>query len=315
MKSRIKKLLASFKNQSGFGLLEVIVAMALFMIVIVAGSGGVLQTYSINTLSGTETQAKLYAQEGIEAVHSIAKQDFANIAVGTYGLNPSSGSWVFSGTTETLGDYTRRIQVQEVQRDGSGNIVASGGTVDPDMYRIVSIVNWSLSPTRNNTVDLVTYVSNYRQDITTGGNTMASNVEADYSAANWPNNRRDLRDFYLTNIGETTVTIASMSVEWFTNSNNSLNSIEFDNSSVWTGGDTSIVSADITDWDIAAGVTQENILGFSGAMNSETNVTIVYTFTDASTKEVIIGGIIVGLLLILTVFLIFSARKHAYATK
>lgn len=169
MKIIRKKVRSNFNNQAGFGLIELIVAMGLFMIVVVTGTGGVLQTYSLNTLSRTETQAKLYAQEGIAATHSIVKQDWANISAGTYGLDTGGGLWAFSGISDTLGDYTRTTQIEAVERDGSGNIVVSGGTVDPDTFKITSTVNWSLSPTRNNTVDLIAYLTNYRKAIITAG--------------------------------------------------------------------------------------------------------------------------------------------------
>src|SRR5260221_3387378 len=43
-----------------------------------------------------------------------------------------SGVWAFSGASNVLSKYTRVLTVSDVQRDGSGNIVASGGTVDPN---------------------------------------------------------------------------------------------------------------------------------------------------------------------------------------
>lgn len=169
MKTITKKIQAELIKQKGFGLLELIVAMALFMIVVVVGAGGVLQTYSINTLSGTETQAKLYAQEGVEATHSIAKQNWALMVPGAYGLDTGGGNWVFSGSSDTLGNYVRTTQIQTVQRDGSGNVVTSGGTVDPDIFKVNVSIDWSLSPTRNNTVDLETYLTNYRKAIVSAG--------------------------------------------------------------------------------------------------------------------------------------------------
>ena len=58
-------------SQPAFGLIETIVALGIFLIIAVTGVTTVLHSYSINRLSQEETQAKLYAQEGIEAVKSI----------------------------------------------------------------------------------------------------------------------------------------------------------------------------------------------------------------------------------------------------
>ena len=152
-------------KSAGFGIIEIIVAMSIMIIIAATGTSTVLHSFSSNRLGGEETQATLFAQEGVEAVRSIKNQDWTNLSTGTYGLDDSGGTWALSGSSETEGKFTRQIVISQVQRDSNGDIVDSGGTVDSDTLKATSQVDWEFSPTRNNTVTLVTYLSNFEKPI------------------------------------------------------------------------------------------------------------------------------------------------------
>lgn len=156
------------KHQAGFGLLETLVATAIFLIVAGGGAVLVLGAFSTNRLGTEQTQAIGYAQEGLEAARSVHKQGWAGMTPGTYGIDPSGGSWAFSGSSNTSGKFSRQIIIEQAQRDGSGNIVNSGGTPDPDTVRVTSSVQWGFTPTRNNTVNLTSYLTHWQKPI--GGN-------------------------------------------------------------------------------------------------------------------------------------------------
>lgn len=154
----------------GFGLVEVIVAMSLFLVVTVAGMSTITGSFSTNRLAEEETIAKFYAQSGIDSVRSIKNQGYANPFISTdcslgCGLGLTGPSWSWSGTDNSIGKYTRTITVSEVQRDVSGNVVTSGGTVDSNSKKVTSTVDWLFSPLRNNSVTLVTYLTNFRKTI------------------------------------------------------------------------------------------------------------------------------------------------------
>ena len=117
-------------KSAGFGIIEIIVAMSIMIIIAATGTSTVLHSFSSNRLGGEETQATLFAQEGVEAVRSIKNQDWTNLSTGTYGLDDSGGTWALSGSSETEGKFTRQIVISQVQRDSNGDIVDSGGTVD-----------------------------------------------------------------------------------------------------------------------------------------------------------------------------------------
>lgn len=166
--------------KNGFSVLEVILAVAIFMIFSTGAIVVITQGYNANRLGTENTVASQFAAEGIEAVKSIKNQGFANLNVNNQprGLNRVSNVWVFDtdGTTDTLvhnsgENYIRQVKVETVYRDGlppSGNIVASG-TLDQDTKKVTSTVTWNFNSARPETTSLITYLSDWRKPIVTGG--------------------------------------------------------------------------------------------------------------------------------------------------
>ncbi len=162
------------RKDDGFGIVEIIVAMSLFVIIAVAGVTTVTGSFSTNRLGEEETTANLFAQAGIDAVKSIKNQGWtspfiATTCTGGCGLGLNGVSWAWSGLNNTLGKYTRVVTVSDVNRDVSGNIVASGGTLDSDIKKVTSVVSWLFSPLRSNAVTLTTYLTNFRKSILAAG--------------------------------------------------------------------------------------------------------------------------------------------------
>lgn len=136
------------KKQNGFGLIETIIAMGLFLIISVSGISTILQTYTTNRLSDEETNASLLAEEGIEAVISIKKDAWSNLVAGTHGLDSSGGTWALSGTSDTIGKYNREITITEI---------------DSTTFQIDSTVSWDFTPTRNNSLNITTYLTHWEK--------------------------------------------------------------------------------------------------------------------------------------------------------
>src|SRR3990167_10677941 len=162
---------------SGFSVIEIILAAALFMIIATGSITVILQGLDSNRLGQEQTVANQYAAEGMEAVRSIKNQNFANLvnSAGS-GVIQSGGVWIFSGTNNTntfnpVGRYTRTIKVESVNRDAvppAGNIVVSG-TLDPDTKKITSTVSWNFTPSRLNSVELISYLSDWKKPIVASG--------------------------------------------------------------------------------------------------------------------------------------------------
>ncbi len=153
--------------KKSFSIIEIILAAALFVIFASGVIGVVLFGFDMNRLGGEQTIASQYASEGLEATRSIKNQNFSNLVntLGT-GISQVGGVWVFSGTNNTFDKYSRVISVSDVQRDLNGNIVVSGGIVDPLTKKITSTVTWNVSSNRNNSVVLTTYLTNWKGSTT-----------------------------------------------------------------------------------------------------------------------------------------------------
>src|ERR1700722_347404 len=168
---KIKNFKFKILSQRGFLALEAILAAAFFVIFSSGAIAILLQGFDANRLGSEETIANQYASEGIEATRSIKNQAYSNLidTTGTGASRSASNVWIFIGTNNTFGMYTRVITISDVQRDSSGNIVASGGSFDPNTKKVTSTVSWNVSPTRNDSVVLTTYLTNWKGFTGKGG--------------------------------------------------------------------------------------------------------------------------------------------------
>lgn len=155
-------------KNNGFSIVEVMLAVALFMIFATGMVGAVLYGLDNNRLSGEQLIANQYAAEGLEAARSIKNQAYTNLVNSTgTGIAQVGNVWTFSGTNNIYDKYTRVITVVDVERDANGNIVASGGALDPNSKKIVSTVSWNFTSARANSVVLTTYLTNWKAVVPT----------------------------------------------------------------------------------------------------------------------------------------------------
>ena len=155
-------MLLKTKSYYGFSVVEVMLAVGLFMIFASGMVTVVLRGMDNNRVSGEQEIANQFASEGLEMARSIRNQNYLGLVNGT--------------TNSSYDKYSRTVVVSDVQRDGGGNIVASGGTVDPNTKRMVSTVSWNVNTARANSVVLTTYLTDWR----TGGAITSCN---DYAVA------------------------------------------------------------------------------------------------------------------------------------
>ena len=155
-----------FKNQKGFSVVEIILASAIFLIFSSGAISVILQGLEANRLASEEAAAAQFASEGIEAARSIRNQSYANLvnSAGTGVIRSAAGVWAFGGANNTFDKYTRVVTISSVQRDASGNI--GSGAVDPNTKKITSTVTWQFGPTRNDSVVLTTYLTNWQAAVT-----------------------------------------------------------------------------------------------------------------------------------------------------
>ena len=150
-------------SKKGFLLIELLVAIGIVttaLTALVQLEGSLLKVKRV----GIDKIAATYlAEEGLEVVRYVRDnaQDwttFVNKCPSSCRRKVSSGDWDLDSTSgsESLGKFTRTIQLQAVKRT-SGVIVTSGGTDDPNSKKIVVTVSWGI-PTKS--VVLESYVMN-----------------------------------------------------------------------------------------------------------------------------------------------------------
>ncbi|MBL7159120.1 hypothetical protein ISS85_01470 [Candidatus Microgenomates bacterium] len=149
------------KRTKGFSIIEVILAAAMFIYLVAVAGSVVIHAFSANRLGEEETKAALLASEGLEAVRSIKNQNFANLISGNYDVVINESLWQFGPTPTPGGKFARTINIGDVYRDGEGEIIESGGTLDEEAKKITSTVFWQFSPSRSNSVEMITYLTDW----------------------------------------------------------------------------------------------------------------------------------------------------------
>jgi prepilin-type N-terminal cleavage/methylation domain-containing protein len=148
-----KKKRPKIEFLKGQTLIELLIAIGIFVIAVTGLAYFILDSYVAGRLTEEITVANFLAKEGIEAARSIRDNDWSILSVGEHGLMISGNNWVFSGTEEDvsylLGKGTRKIIIEEFS------------PVDPDRKKITSRISWEFTPARNQDVQLVTYFTNF----------------------------------------------------------------------------------------------------------------------------------------------------------
>lgn len=141
--------------EKGFSLFEVLIAISVFAVIGVLAAQLIGISLQSEEISGNKTIAFGLTQETAEAVDAIAKERWQGI----YGLTKGSAThyytslsgskWATSTGDEvlTLNDvpYRRYFFVENVSRNGSGDIVDSGGNDDPSTQKVTIVASWENS--------------------------------------------------------------------------------------------------------------------------------------------------------------------------
>lgn len=135
-------------NQKGFSLVEVILASAVFVLLVIAFVGAYLYGQEATMLAGNRARAALLAEEGLEAARNIRDASFANLTNGAHGLQIPSNQWEFSGTSDiTDSFFTRQVVVS---------------SADASHKNVTSSVTWQQNPARAGQVSLATQFTNWQ---------------------------------------------------------------------------------------------------------------------------------------------------------
>lgn len=132
------------KNHVAFSLVEVILATAVFGLLVTALVGAYLYGQEATSLAGSRARGVMLAEEGVEAVRNIRDSavGFLNLpnSVGT-GLITSGNQWGFSGSNDISDIFTRQTSISAV-----------------DSYRktVTTNVTWQQNTQRTGSISIVT---------------------------------------------------------------------------------------------------------------------------------------------------------------
>ena len=152
--------------QKGVGLVEVLVAAAIIVLIVLSLFSAFTLFLRIGLDVPSMVGATLLAEEGVEAVKYMRdggwNQNIAPLILDTpYYLATTSISWTVTATPRLdLGKFTRTVRFYAVNRDSSGTIVSSGGTLDSGTRKVVVDVRWPTA-SGSTTRSVSTYLTNF----------------------------------------------------------------------------------------------------------------------------------------------------------
>ena len=154
-------------KKSGFSIVEVVLAGAVFIVFAAALSGILLQSLESGRRNADLMAAIAYAEEGLELVRSIHQQGFASLQTVRDGRieRNGSGGWDFTDDQEDRFDqYERRMTIEYTRRDSAGQI-AEDGDLDARTLKVTSVVRWESALGQLETVEFSEYVTFWEEPI------------------------------------------------------------------------------------------------------------------------------------------------------
>ena len=160
-----------YSRNEGQSLVEVLVALAVGTIFILGAASVIAPSLRSSGASNRIQTAAALGKELIENVRVFSEANWHNI----YDLNKTSSNHYYLTTSTSpfaavAGDetvavstttYTRYFYIDNVGRDGSGNILASGGTDDPSTQKVTVSYQW----TGGTAATITAYLTRFRNNV------------------------------------------------------------------------------------------------------------------------------------------------------
>lgn len=139
-------------KQKGQSLIELMIAMGVFVLVVSAISWLIIDSYLSDRAGRERMVATFLAKEGMEAARSIRDNSWDDLSAGNHGLAISGNNWIFQGSQE---DVSNRL------REGTRKIIVE--EINPDRKKVTSQITWKLTEARSQNVSLISYLTNWGQ--------------------------------------------------------------------------------------------------------------------------------------------------------
>lgn len=136
------------RSQQGASLVEILLAVAVFGLLVTAITGAVVYGQQSTALGAQRSQAAHIAAEGGEAVRAIRDENFSALAPGSYGLAVSANKWTLVATPDVVNSiFTRTVTI---------------ASIDAVTRSVTITVTWQQNPQRTGTVSIATWLTNWR---------------------------------------------------------------------------------------------------------------------------------------------------------
>lgn len=131
-------------EQAGQALVELLVAMGISAILLPAMATAFVASREGRAQQFQRMQASTLLRETNEAVRSIREKGWSQFAVnGTYYPTITSSTWSLTAGTQSVNGFTRQVVIADAQRNASGALVTSAGTVDPSTKKVTVTISWT----------------------------------------------------------------------------------------------------------------------------------------------------------------------------
>ena len=136
----------SMKSSKGVTLVEVLVSLSMLGIILVIISSIITLFFGSSGTVLNTTRATYLAEEGVELARFIRDDDWNEISSLTtdtaYYFEATPVSIGVTTTPQSIDEFTRSFTVSDLERDGNGDFVVSGGTSDPGGRVLTVTVTW-----------------------------------------------------------------------------------------------------------------------------------------------------------------------------
>lgn len=151
--------------KKGFALVELVVALGVFSIIVFAAIRLFIVSQEVSVIGEKKIQAQALATEDFEKVKNLKRNDWGSLTNGRYIFQNQAGNLTLAPTTtgEEVDGFTRFLEIDNAYRDENGNLVESGGTLDPSTKKLTVFISWSgLFP---RSISQTTYLTRYLDNL------------------------------------------------------------------------------------------------------------------------------------------------------
>lgn len=131
------------QSTKGQLLIELLLAMALSAIMLPALLVGLVSSREGKAQQRERFEATVISKEMYDALRVIREKGWQYVSAnGTYHPTLNGNTWDLAAGAAQEGGFSKFLTISDVYRDAQGNIVQSGGTIDPSTKQVAITVSW-----------------------------------------------------------------------------------------------------------------------------------------------------------------------------